>query len=582
MAETRSLHKVVIERNLEMRTRDGLTLKADVYRPDADGRFPVLVVRTPYDKSLDLALTEKDYFAPRGYAVVVQDTRGRFSSEGEFEPFIYEANDGYDTIEWAAGLPWSNGVVGTVGQSYLALTQYLAAPTRPPHLRAMSPVSGPVSYFENCIYRRGVLELGWTLGYFIFMARNTLARKGILEREGPSLDSYLSHPELPISALKPEAYRHLPLQDWGDRLREGAPYFADYLRHSSYGPFWQATDVRRRLEEVSAPMLHVGSWYDIFQYDTLALYTGLRERAATPEAGRGQKLIMGPWAHLLPYAVPTSRGTGDIDFGPEAKIELHAIQLRWFDHWLKGVDNGVMEEAPVRLFVMGENRWRDENEWPLARTRYTRMYLHSAGHANSSRGDGVLRFTAPREEFPDSFIYSPDDPVPTRGGTTLGIAPGVFDQSEIEERADVLVYTSEVLAGDTEISGPISLKLFAASSAQDTDYTAKLVDLRATGYAQNLAEGVIRARFRESLSAPKLISPGEIYEYTVDLWATSHVFKAGHRIRLEISSSSFPRYDRNPNTGRELGADSGMMEARQTVFHDHRYPSHLILPVIPR
>ena len=580
--KSEAVHRVVVAKDLPMRTRDGVTLYTDVYRPDTAGRFPVLVVRTPYDKSQEMALTEKEYFPPRGYVVVVQDTRGRFRSEGEFYPFIHEAQDGYDTIEWAAGLPWSDGNVGTVGQSYLGLVQYFAAPQQPPHLKAMSPVSGPVTYFENCVYRRGVFELGWMLAYFVFMARNTLERKGRYEQQRPLLDTYLSHPEVPLSPLKKEVYRHLPLREWGERLKDGAPYFADFLQHATDGPYWHATDLRRQLHSVNVPMLHVGSWYDAFQYDTLTLYTGLRERAMTPEARHGQKLLMGPWAHLLPYAVPTSKGTGEIDFGPEALIELHAAQLRWFDHFLKGMNTGVLDEAPIRLFVMGNNRWRDEYEWPLARTRYTNLYLHSGGKANSLRGNGQLSLTTPSEEPPDRYLYDPEDPVPTRGGTTLGLAMGVFDQTKIEEREDVLVYTGDVLTADMEVTGPVSLKLFAASSAPDTDFTAKLVDLRPDGYAQNIAEGVTRARFRESLSSPTLITPEKVYEYTVDLWATSQVFKAGHRLRLEVSSSNFPRYDRNPNTGHDFGVDAELRTARQTIFHDSRYPSHLILPLIPR
>lgn len=575
-------YKVKIERHLPMRTRDGVTLYADVYRPDAAGKFPVLVCRTPYDKSQELALTEKDYFPPRGYVLVVQDTRGRFSSEGEFYPFVHEANDGYDAIEWAAALPWSNGSVGTVGQSYLGLVQYYAAVTRPPHLKAICPVSGPVTYFENCVWRRGVFELGWMLTYFTFMARNTLARKGLAEREAPKLDGYIARPDLPISPLKEEAYRHLPLSDWGNRLAAGAPYFADYLRHSKYDSYWAETDLRDRCKNVAVPALHVGSWYDAFQYDTLAMYSAMRDHAATEEARRGQRLIMGPWAHLLPYSVPTSRGTGDIDFGPEAKIELHAIQARWFDQVLKGIDTGALAEPPVRIFVMGENRWRDEAEWPLKRTRYTKIFLHSRGRANSLNGDGSLSLAAPGDEAPDRYIYDPVDPVPTRGGTTLGMPTGVFDQREVERRADVLVYTGDPLPEPMEITGPIRLKLFAASSAPDTDFMAKLVDVRPDGYAHNLAEGVVRARFRESLSAPSPITPEKTYEYDIDMWSTSHVFAKGHRVRIEIASSNFPRYDRNPNTGHEFAVDSEMTAARQTVMHSATAPSHIVLPVIPR
>lgn len=576
------IHKVVTEKDVAMRTRDGVTLRADVYRPDASGKFPVLVVRTPYDKSAGMAATEKDYFPPRGYVVVVQDTRGRHASEGEFMPFVNEGRDGYDAIEWAAGLPWSNGEVGTVGQSYMGLVQYFAAPERPPHLRAMSPVSGPVSYFENFTYRRGAFEIGWVLAYFTFMARDTLMRKGLYEQERAKLDSFVSYPDIPMAPIKRDAYKHLPLADWGERLKNGAPYLARYIGNSKYGPFWAETDLRTRFNQIDVPMLHVGSWYDVFQYDTLTMFNGMREHAMSERARRGQRLLMGPWAHLLPYAVPTSKGTGEIDFGPEAAIELHAAHLRWFDHFLKGADNGVLDEAPIRLFVMGENRWRGENEWPLARTRYTDVFLRSGGRANSLSGDGALSFAQPGDEQPDRYVYDPNDPVPTRGGNTLGIRSGVYDQTEVEKRDDVLVYTGDVLTKDLEVTGPITLKLHAASSARDTDFTAKLVDVRPDNYAQNIAGGIMRTRFRESLSAPSLISPDKVYEYTVDLWSTSHVFKAGHRIRLEVSSSNFPNFDRNPNTGHDFGVDAEVVAARQTVFHDFRYPSHLILPVIPR
>jgi len=326
------LHKVVVDKNVPMRTRDGVTLMSDVYRPASSGKFPVLVVRTPYDKSAEMALTEKDYFPPRGYVVVVQDTRGRHASAGEFNPFVDEARDGYDAIEWAAALPSSNGVVGTVGQSYLGLVQYFAATQRPPHLKAMSPVSGPVTYFENFAYRHGAFELGWVLCYFAFMARDTLMRKGIYERERPALDRFVSYPDIPMAPLKRDAYTHLPLSDWGERLKAGAPYLASYLRHSTYDSFWAEHDLRTKFGEVDVPMLHVGSWHDVFQYDTLTMFTGLREHARSDNARRAQRLLMGPWAHLLPYSIPNSKGTGDIDFGPEAAIEVHATQLRWFDH----------------------------------------------------------------------------------------------------------------------------------------------------------------------------------------------------------------------------------------------------------
>jgi putative CocE/NonD family hydrolase len=575
-------YKVTAEKNIAMRTRDGVTLYADVYRPEAAGKFPVLVMRTPYDKSQEMALLERDYFAPRGYVIVVQDTRGRFSSEGEFLPFVHEGADGYDTIEWAAALPWSNGQVATVGQSYLGLTQYFAAVQAPPHLCAMAPVSGPVSYFENCIWRRGVFELAWMLTYFAFMARNTIERKGLGKEHLAALDEYVVDPTLPLSPFKDEAFRHLPISDWGKRLAAGAPYFAEYLENSTDGAYWAATDIRPQCGRVTVPAMHIGSWYDAFQYDTLAMFTRMRAGAATERARRGQRLVMGPWAHLLPYAVPTSRGAGDIEFGPEAKVELLEWQARWLRAVLARRDDEAFAQPPVRLFVMGDNRWRDENEWPLARTQYTSFFLSSGGHAATAAGDGTLTRQAPRDANPaDSYVYDPHDPVPTRGGTTLGLPPGVYDQREIENRGDVLVYTGEPLEREMELTGPIALKLHAASSAPDTDFTAKLVDVRPDGYAHNIAEGVIRARYRESASAPEPITPGKVYEYTIDMWSTSHVFKPGHRLRLEVSSSNFPRWDRNPNTGNPFGADTVLKAARQSVFHDAARPSHLVLPIIP-
>lgn len=390
-------YPVVVEKNLPMRARDGVTLFADVYRPAGPGRFPVLVIRTPYDKSADNALTETVYFPPRGYVVVVQDTRGRFASEGEFYPFLHEATDGYDTIEWAAGLPWSNGRVGTVGQSYMAVVQYQMAATRPPHLVAMCPVSGSTSYFENSIWRRGVFELAYRLKYFIMMARETLLRRGLSEQLWPALADYLTDANDIRSPLKPEALRQLPLRDWGERLRESVPYCAEMLANARYGPYWEQADLGQRFAAVSVPMLHVGSWYDMFQYDTVKMFRGLRTSAMTEQARRGQRLLMGPWAHLLPYSVPTSRGSGEIDFGPAARIDLHAIQLRWFDAQLKGLDNGLEQEPAVRIFVMGENIWRDEHEWPLARTRFTPVYLASGGKANSRHGDGRLELTPARD-----------------------------------------------------------------------------------------------------------------------------------------------------------------------------------------
>ncbi len=578
-------YRVLAEKDVPMTTRDGVTLRADIYRPDAPGRFPVLLSRLPYNKNLRPRPGDIDCFVERGYVVIFQDTRGRFASEGkEFYPLIWEAQDGYDAVEWAAALPWSDGNVGTMGQSYLGATQYLLAPTRPPHLKASFPASAAADFHQCWVYHSGgAFELGWQIPYAILMARDSLEREGLKDTLLPQLERELTDAPIPwAQPLSKQAYRRLPLMSWAELLEPVARYLTDHLRHPEDGSYWWSINLEREHHNVNVPMYHVTSWYDIFLHGGLANYCGLRERAMTVEVRAQQKLLIGPWAHLFPYTNPTSQGTGDIDFGQNALIDLHEIQLRWFDYWLKGMDAGVLEEPPVKLFVMGENVWREENEWPLARTRYTPYYLHSQGKANSLRGDGRLSPLAPSEESPDHFVYDPNDPVPTCGGNTLIIPMGVQDQRTAEERQDVLVYTTEPLTEPLEVTGPIVVKLFATTSAPDTDFTTKLVDVRPDRYAQNLIDGIIRARYRESRTRPSLLTPGNVYEFTIDLWATSHVFLPGHSLRVEIASSNFPRFDRNLNTGEDQATGTRFQTAQQTIFHDQRYPSHILLPVIPR
>ena len=577
-------YRVAVHKDVPFQTRDGVTLRADVYRPDAEGRFPVLLTRLPYDKN-SRQRDAIDYFVERGYVMVGQDTRGRFASDGdEYYPLIWEAQDGYDAVEWAAGLPWSDGNVGTIGQSYLGATQYLLLPTRPPHLKTAFPVSASADFHQSWVYHTGgAFEFGWQIPYAILMARDSIARLGLTESLLPALEQEITDPVIPFAQpLTEAAYRRLPLTWWEDLLKPVARYLGDYLRHPDDGPYWWAINLERQLYNIDIPVYHVTSWYDIFLRGGLAAFCGLQEQAMGETARANQKLLVGPWAHLFPYSSPTSRGTGDIDFGDNARIELNETQLRWFDRWLKGIDAGITDEPPVKIFVMGENVWRDENEWPLARTRYTPYYFHSQGGANSASGNGTLSSAAPGEETPDSFVYDPNDPVPTRGGNTLIIPIGVQDQREVEARQDVLVYTGEPLAEPMEVTGPIVVQLFAASSAPDTDFTAKLVDVRPDGYARNLADGIVRGRYRASRTYPALLQPGVVTEFTIDLWATSHVFLPGHRMRVDISSSNFPRFDRNLNTGEDQATGSRFQPASQTIFHDSRYPSHILLPVIPR
>ena len=579
--ESRAEYGIKSEKNVPATMRDGTTLYADVYRPDSAGQFPVILLRLPYGKQLAEVFGDHEYFPARGYVVVVQDGRGRFESEGEYYPLIDEAQDGYDTVEWAALLPYANGMVGTQGQSYLGATQYQLAPTRPPHLRCAFPVSAGADYHQGWVYHTGgAFSLGWQIPYAIFLARNTIDRKGIKDQLWPKVRSDLLRAINFGNPLSPEAYQRLPLTYWADLLEEVAPYLRDYFTHPDEGPYWWPINIERQHHNVSIPMYHVSSWYDIFLRDALVHFCGLQSRAMTPEARGGQKLLLGPWAHLFPYTAPISGGTGDIDFGPNAAIELHDTQLRWFDYWLKGVDTGIAEEAPIRLFVMGTNQWRDEYEWPLARTRYTPYYFHSQGKANSLNGDGGLSAEPPQDEPEDHYEYDPANPVPTCGGNTLIIRVGVADQREVESRQDVLVYTGDPLEARLEVTGTLKVVLYASSSATDTDFTAKLVDVRPDGYAQNIADGILRARYRESLSNPSLMTPGEPYEFSIDLWATSHVFLPGHCIRVEVASSNFPRFDRNLNTGGDQATGTQFQTAQQTVLHDSKFRSHILLPVI--
>lgn len=592
----RKTYKVVTEKNVPMKTRDGVTLFADVIRPDEPGRFPVLLSRTPYNKKgTDDPNGPNFLFARYGYVSIVQDCRGRFQSEGEYETIFQEIEDGYDAVEWAARLPWSNGRVGTTGQSYLGLTQYMIAcnDPMPPSLQVMAPVSASSNYHASWIYHTGGASMwGWIVPYAIFKGLNTLKR---LKRNDlfEKVKEYVEGGEFPLirqtrfglnafTPLTDKWYRHLPIKDWGDLLKETAPYFADHIAHAEDGEYWYRANVNRHASGVSVPMLHVSSWYDIFGEGALNAYQSIKAKSRFQKARDGQRLIIGPWGHLLPYSVPSSRGTGDIDFGPAALIDLNETLLRWFDYWLKDVETGVMEEPPVTIFTLGENRWRGLSDWPPPNARQSPYFLHSNKGANSLRGDGALSTAPPDVEEADAFVYDPDDPVASLGGNNLAIDIGVQDQTPVEERNDVLVYTSEPLEQPLEITGPVTVALWASSSAIDTDFTAKLVDVHPNGYAQNLLDGIIRARYRESASTPQLMEPGKPYRFTIDLWATSNVFLPGHRIRLEISSSNFPRFDRNLNTGEAFGEGVKGIPARQTIYHQRDMASHILLPVIPR
>ncbi len=576
-----------VDQYVPVRMRDGATLYADVYRPDGSGQYPTLLSRTPYDKNDIMGTSVYPDFAIRaareGYAVVVQDTRGRFSSEGDFYAFKNEIDDGYDTVEWTAAQPWSTGKVGMFGGSYVGATQWLAAMSKPPHLTAIAPSITASEYYEGWTYQGGAFQLFFNLSWAV--TNLTLPNWDKLSSSVSGLTQEHLDGLVEATDNLDDSLKHLPLENYPVLKQPGmAPYYYDWLAHPGDDAYWKQWRIEDHHPNITTPAFNIGGWYDIFLGGTIRNFQSMREKGATEDARRGQKLILGPWFHdyFLGNIV------GDSDFGVMAagqSIELTSMLLRWYDYWLKGEQNGIIDESPVRIFVMGANCWRDENEWPLARTRYVKYYLHSEGNANTLNGDGCLSPDAPADEPADVFLYNPHNPVPTKGGGLCcyeaAVAPGAFDHREIESRPDVLVYSTPVLERDVEVTGPIIVTLWAASSAVDTDFTGKLLDVCPCGGVINLTDGIIRARYRESTEKAKLIKPDEVYEYTIDLWATSNVFKAGHRIRLEVSSSNFPRFDRNPNTGATISEEMALKPAVQTILHNNQHPSHVTLPIIP-
>ncbi len=563
--------------------RDGATLYADVYLPEGDGPFPIILQRTPYNKTLARTPLDPLKSAEHGFGVVIQDTRGRHQSEGEFYTFRYEQDDGYDTVEWIAAQPWCTGKVGMYGASYVGATQWLAAKSHPPHLAAIMPRITASNYHEGWTYQGGAFELGfnisWTLLQLTLANFNNLSGRLNLAKE--QQQALLSV----VDTMDP-AFAHLPLKDL-PHLPDGmADYYFDWLAHPSYDDYWKQWCIEDHHAHIGVPAYNIGGWYDIFLGGTIRNYLGMREHSATEAIRRGQKLIIGPWLH---GASPGPGITGEHYFGlgsDPTVMDLDGLHYLWFDYWLKGIDNGIVDEPPVRIFVMGYNVWRDEDEWPLARAENVNYYFHSEGKANTLNGNGTLSPQEPAQEPPDVFLYNPADPVPTQGGplccNAYFLPNGAYDQREIETREDVLIYSTPPLERDIEVTGPISVTLWAATSATDTDFTAKLVDVSDCGCARNLTDGIIRARCRESTSSPSLVEPGQVYRYTIDLWATSNVFKAGHQIRVEVSSSNFPRFDRNTNTGGVIAEDEGFQPAMQTILHNAQYPSHITLPIVPR
>jgi len=557
-----------VEGHVAVPMRDGVKLYADVYRPRREGRFPTIITRTPYGVQRDGMHPAVIAFAQHGYAVVVQDVRGRYESEGAWDPFRNEADDGYDTVEWAARQPWSNGKVGMHGGSYLGHVQWQAATMAPPHLTAVFPVLASTSIYHNTFFHGGAFKLALALGWGVVRMPNRIMNPQYWHTE-----SYAPEELKYENIIWTLPLNRIDLESSGQKVG----FFRDWLRHQSYDSYWRAISDEERFQAVKVPAHTFGGWFDLLLGGTLNGYTGLRAKGATEAARKGAKMIIGPWGH------GASQKYGDIDFGPLAMRSLFDMELRWNDHYLKGIDNGIDREPPVELFLMGVNKWVQYEDWPVPGTKFTPVYLASGGNANSMRGDGKLQFEAPSGADADRFVYDPNNPVPSLGGNDCCGAPfptGPRDQRPVESRHDVLVYTSEILKDPLAIAGPVKMKLYAATDGRDTDFMIKLVDVYPDGTAWNIAEGILRARFHKGLDKMELLEPNRAYELEIDMRGTANVFQPGHRIRVDVTSSNFPQYDRNPNTGEDLGASGGTRVARQTVFHSSAAKSHIVLPVV--
>jgi len=576
-------YNIIIERDVMVSMRDGVRLATDIYRPDDGAKHPVLVNGHPYDNDHFLA-THELLFSPlvgaqRGYAVVVQEARGRAGSEGTWRPYGNEAQDAYDTVEWAAAQPWSDGNVGLYGACALGWTAIQGAVEAPPHLRAVFAYMTAINYHSGWTYSDGAFELGFQMSWvWTILAHDTLSRLNLKPADLEQAQRKLAEARVDIT----QSGQHLPLIDFPAFQNGVAPYWREWLSHPSYDEFWKNADAVVRAERINVPVLHMSAWYDTCLKGHMDLHAALQLHG-NEKVREQHRLLLGPWDHSAYYNKrPTC--AGQRDFGPAVMTgpdTLAPIAFEWFDHWLKGEGDGFMPTSKIRYFQMGEEVWKETDSWPPPHT-VVPYYLHSAGQANSRMGDGMLSTELPGTEPTDSYVYDPFDPVPTRGGRSMiDVLPGIENQAEVEQRQDVLVYTTPRLAKPVTIAGRISVTLYASSDAPDTDFTAKLVDVEPDGYCANIAEGLVRARYRHGCTQEEFLTPGEITEYCIDLWDMAHTFQPNHRIRLEISSSNFPRFDRNLNARvtPALGSAEDAQKAVQQVFHDARYPSRLNLPV---
>jgi putative CocE/NonD family hydrolase len=578
-------YEIQIDRNVAVPMRDGIGLTTDLYRPKADGKFPVILIRTPYMK--DMLEIQASYYARRGYVVAAQNCRGRFGSGGVWEPFVHEPKDGYDAIEWLAAQPWSSGKVGMIGGSYVGWVQWWAAREHPPHLVTIIPNVSPPDPFFNMPYEYGVFYLWadmWWAEVLDEEATADLSGKKMIELAEKKYTKILG--SLPVIELDKKV------------LGKENPYWRKWITHPTNDEYWSQANFLESLKDVEIPVFHQSGWFD-----GDGIGTKLNYLAMASHHHPNQKLTLGPWGHT---DTATRKFAGH-DFGPNAVIDLQRDYLRWFDHWLKGVDNGINKEPLVSLFVMGSNRWLHGDTYPLPGTRFEKWYLNSGGKANTSKGDGSLSIEAPSSDSPaDHYSYDPGDPTPDprrfekpeepeektdkakKDAEVKKKKTGKDDEEGLDalhekvtqERSDILVYTTEALQKPLTFVGPVSAVLYASTSARDTDWFVRMAEVDDKGKIFTLAEGKVRARYRHSTKKPELLEPGKVYEYHLDLWHTGITIAKGRRLRIEVSSASFPWFSRNLNTGGHNETESKFIKADQTIYHSKQYPSHVLLPTV--
>jgi uncharacterized protein len=558
---------VAVEHDVACPARDGVLLRTDLYRPAGDGRWPTILMRTPYGKGnaqSNTGYAHPSWYASHGFLVAVQDCRGRWSSDGEFYPFLTEAEDGYDAVEWAASLPHSNGRVGMYGYSYPGMTQLYAATMRPPSLATICPGFAAAQAYDGWSYQQGARCLPWLGFWALLLAIDTARRRG----DGVAMARLRAD----LNALNDWLW-WLPLSDMPPLKQVEAPtYFFDWLEHDRYDDYWSRWSIDEDYARIQVPALHFGGLYDAFLEGTVKNFAGIRRGPGTGP----QKLVLYPTVHYPWEAVAWPAVE---PFGPAAVDDLH---LRWYDRYLRDGDDDGLLDAPASVYVLGAG-WREFEDWPPPEAEPTPLFLHSRGRANTYQGDGRLSFDAPSAEPADHYSYDPLDPTGSAGGHACCSSPpspvGPACQHGAEVSPGVLVYTTEPLERELVVAGDVVVRLFAASSAPDTDFVIRFCAVDETGCSRNLREGIVRASFRESASAPAPIEPGAVHEYSIPVGPVAVRVPRGWRLRVQVRSSDFPLWDRNLNSGSPDPTTARV--AMQTVFHDGDRPSHLVLPIVP-